>query len=189
MPAACADKLVEYSRSAHERGLEVIVAGAGGAAHLPGMVAAMTPLPVVGVPVKTSGEPPLHTPAMGMRPCLRPLLSWGTTVHFSGGSITFSCDPNAADLGCAALSGVDSLYSIVQMPRGVPVATVAIGNATNAGLLAARIVGSTRPAIRDAMLKYQAEARAEVEGKGTKLVGQGYEAYLAAMQNKSTTVM
>jgi 5-(carboxyamino)imidazole ribonucleotide mutase len=81
--------------------LKVIIAGAGGAAHLPGMVAAMTPLPVIGVPVKTS-----------------------------------------------TLSGVDSLYSIVQMPRGIPVATVAIGNAQNAGLLAARILGAFDPALQ-----------------------------------------
>merc|ERR1719482_1634653 len=89
------ERMVQYAREAAGRGLRCIVAGAGGAAHLPGMVAALTPLPVIGVPVKTS-----------------------------------------------ALSGVDSLYSIVQMPRGVPVATVAIGNATNAGVLAARILAS-----------------------------------------------
>lgn len=90
--------MFEYAKSAEERGIEVIVAGAGGAAHLPGMVASLTTLPVIGVPVPTK--------------------------H---------------------LSGVDSLYSIVQMPAGVPVATVAIGNATNAGLLAVRILALKRP--------------------------------------------
>lgn len=85
--------MVEYAESAKSRGLKVIIAGAGGAAHLPGMVAALTPLPVIGVPVQSK-----------------------------------------------AMSGIDSLYSIVQMPAGVPVATVAIGNARNAGILAAQIV-------------------------------------------------
>ncbi len=88
-------RMVAYAEQAAERGLRVIIAGAGGAAHLPGMVAAMTPLPVIGVPVKGS-----------------------------------------------SLEGLDSLLSIVQMPRGVPVATVAINNAENAGLLAARIIGA-----------------------------------------------
>lgn len=90
--------MIEYGRTAAERGLRVIVAGAGGAAHLPGMLAAVTSLPVIGVPVKT-----------------------------------------------AALDGMDSLLSIVQMPRGVPVATVAIDNGRNAGLLAARILGTSDP--------------------------------------------
>jgi len=90
--------MFEYARSAEERGIEVIVAGAGGAAHLPGMVASLTTLPVIGVPVPTK--------------------------H---------------------LSGIDSLYSIVQMPAGVPVATVAVGNATNAGLLAIRILALRHP--------------------------------------------
>lgn len=97
------DRMFEYARTAEERGLRVIIAGAGGAAHLPGMTAAKTALPVIGVPVLSS-----------------------------------------------ALSGMDSLLSIVQMPRGVPVATVAIGKsgAANAGLLAARILGSADPAVR-----------------------------------------
>ncbi|MEL7435438.1 MAG: 5-(carboxyamino)imidazole ribonucleotide mutase, partial [Chloroflexota bacterium] len=89
------DDMADYAKSAHERGLKVIIAGAGGAAHLPGMVAAYTPLPVIGVPVKSS-----------------------------------------------ALSGIDSLLSIVQMPNGVPVATVAIGKARNAGLLAVKILAT-----------------------------------------------
>ncbi len=119
------DAMFSYAETAVERGLKVIVAGAGGAAHLPGMVAAKTPLPVIGVPVKTS-----------------------------------------------TLNGMDSLLSIVQMPRGVPVATVAIGEAgaTNAGLLAAQILGafddelrerleSRRAATRDAVLETAEELR------------------------------
>ena len=111
------DKIVAYARSAHERGVEVIIAGAGGAAHLPGMVAAMTPLPVIGVPVKTS--------ALSVSCPCTPY----DNVHVSRRS---------KDHCCWHTQGVDSLYSIVQMPRGVPVATVAIGNADNAGLLAVR---------------------------------------------------
>ena len=104
------DLLFEYAASAEERGLEVIIAGAGGAAHLPGMVAAKTVLPVLGVPVQSR-----------------------------------------------ALTGMDSLLSIVQMPGGVPVGTLAIGKAgaTNAGLLAASIVGSGRPEIREALREYR----------------------------------
>lgn len=137
------DRLVSYARGARGRGLKVVVAGAGGAAHLPGMVAAMTPLPVVGVPVKTS-----------------------------------------------ALSGVDSLHSIVQMPRGVPVATVAIGNATNAGLLAVRILATADAKLADALEAYAAASRDEVLGKAAALEGAGYEAYLAADgAPKSSTVM
>lgn len=95
-------KMVEYATGARERGIRVIVAGAGGAAHLPGMVASLTTLPVIGVPVPTR-----------------------------------------------ALSGQDSLYSIVQMPAGVPVATVGIGNGRNAGLLALRVLGASDPAIAE----------------------------------------
>ena len=96
------DRLYEYSKTAESRGLEVIIAGAGGAAHLPGMVASMTMLPVIGVPVKLKD-----------------------------------------------LEGLDSLLSIVQMPGGVPVATVGINNAKNAGLLAARMLGNQYPEIRE----------------------------------------
>eukprot|EP00977_Amphora_coffeiformis_P001526 scaffold296_cov102-Amphora_coffeaeformis.AAC.14 len=135
------DKLMEYSRSAAARGIRVIIAGAGGAAHLPGMVAAMTPLPVVGVPVKTS-----------------------------------------------TLSGVDSLYSIVQMPRGVPVATVAIGNAMNAGLLAVRILSTSRPALRQRMREYQIEMKDMVDGMSTKLLDLGSDAFLEQMDSKNTAV-
>ena len=103
------DVMVTYARTAAERGLQVIIAGAGGAAHLPGMTASMTPLPVIGVPV------PLER-----------------------------------------LDGLDSLLSIVQMPKGIPVATVAVGNATNAGLLAVRILGAADGALRERMTEYQA---------------------------------
>jgi len=103
------DLLVEYARSAAGRGLRVIIAGAGGAAHLPGVAASLTPLPVIGVPV------PLRY-----------------------------------------LDGLDSLLSIVQMPAGVPVATVGVGNARNAGLLAVRILAASDPTLSDAMRSYQA---------------------------------
>jgi 5-(carboxyamino)imidazole ribonucleotide mutase len=120
------DKMVAYGRSAPERGLRVIVAGAGGAAHLPGMLAAVTPLPVVGVPV--------------------PL---------------------------ARLDGLDSLLSIVQMPAGVPVATVSIGGARNAGLLAVRILatGTDEEAVRlrAAMLAFQDGLREQADRKGERL--------------------
>lgn len=116
------ERMVEYAKSARERGLQVVIAGAGGAAHLPGMVASFTTLPVIGVPVTTK-----------------------------------------------ALSGQDSLYSIVQMPAGVPVATVGIGNARNAGLLAVRILGCNNPeiasrleAFRDAQRDLVAEMNLEV---------------------------
>lgn len=135
------DKLMAYSRSAAGRGLRVLIAGAGGAAHLPGMVAAMTPLPVIGVPVKTS-----------------------------------------------TLSGVDSLYSIVQMPRGVPVATVAIGNAMNAGLLAVRILSTSRPILRQKMVDYQTEMKEMVEDMSAKLTDLGSDEFLKQMDNKNTSV-
>lgn len=135
------EKLMDYSRSAVTRGLRVIIAGAGGAAHLPGMVAAMTPLPVIGVPVKTS-----------------------------------------------TLNGVDSLYSIVQMPRGVPVATVAIGNAMNAGLLAVRILSTSRPELREQMVAYQTEMKESVDTMSTKLLELGSDAFLQGMDNKGTSV-
>lgn len=128
------DRMVDYAKTAHQRGLQVIIAGAGGAAHLPGMVASLTPLPVVGVPVQTK-----------------------------------------------ALSGVDSLYSIVQMPAGIPVATVAIGNAKNAGLLAIRILASHDPALLDQVLAYQEDLRSMVTDKQAKLAALGYEAYLNQM--------
>ena len=116
------EKMLAYAKGAHERGLQVIIACAGGAAHLPGMVAAATPLPVIGIP--------------------RALKD---------------------------LDGLDSLLSIVQMPGGVPVATVSIGGAKNAGLLAARILGSSDPAIQRRMVDYQANMAAEVERKDEAL--------------------
>jgi phosphoribosylaminoimidazole carboxylase len=127
------DRMLEYARSAPSRGLKVIVAGAGGAAHLPGMVAALTPLPVVGVPVTPAG---------------------------------------------AHLDGVDALLSICQMPKGVPVATVAIGNAANAGLLAARIVASSDPVLLRKMVEYQAGMRDVVMDKAERLERDGWKAYL-----------
>ena len=128
------ERMFEYARSAAARGLRCIIAGAGGAAHLPGMVAAMTPLPVIGVP----------------------------------------CTPSTA----AGLSGVDAALSILQMPKGVPVATVAIGNAANAGLLAARIVGAVDPAVREAMERYQDNMERTVLVKAEALNEEGYSDYL-----------
>jgi 5-(carboxyamino)imidazole ribonucleotide mutase len=113
------DEMLAYGREAAGRGLSVIIAGAGGAAHLPGMLAAVTPLPVIGVPV------PLKY-----------------------------------------LDGMDSLLSIVQMPAGVPVATVAIGNARNAGLLAVRILAATDEALRSKMERFQAELADKAREKG-----------------------
>lgn len=118
------DEMLDYGRTAHERGLEVIIAGAGGAAHLPGMLAAVTPLPVIGVPV------PLKY-----------------------------------------LDGMDSLLSIVQMPAGVPVATVAIGNARNAGLLAIRILAAGDPALTAAMVDFQAALADAARAKGAAIRG------------------
>jgi 5-(carboxyamino)imidazole ribonucleotide mutase len=115
-------RMLDYARGAAGRGLEVIIAGAGGAAHLPGMVAAATPLPVIGVPV--------------------PL---------------------------ARLDGLDSLLSIVQMPAGVPVATVSIGGARNAGLLAVRILGAADVHMRQRMVEFQADLEALVLQKDEAL--------------------
>lgn len=112
------ERLYEYAAAAEERGLRVIIAGAGGAAHLPGMVAAITPLPVIGVPVSAT-----------------------------------------------VLNGQDSLLSIVQMPTGVPVATVAIDNATNAGLLAAQMLSTGDAAIRDRVRQYKEELKNKVMAK------------------------
>ncbi len=115
-------RLYEYAQRARERGLRVLIAGAGGAAHLPGMTAALTSLPVIGVPVKTK-----------------------------------------------ALSGQDSLLSIVQMPAGIPVATVAINGARNAGLLAAQILGTGDPAILDRIEQFRRAMEAQVLAKAEKL--------------------
>lgn len=126
------ERMVEYARSAHKRGLKAIIAGAGGAAHLPGMTASMTPLPVIGVPVIPRGAP---------------------------------------------LEGMDALFSIVQMPKGVPVATVAIGNAANAGLLAVRVIASGDPEILDRMLAYQEEMKETVLRKASLLEQEGWRSY------------
>ncbi len=128
------DRLVDYAKSARKRGIKVIIAGAGGAAHLPGMVAAMTSVPVVGVPVKTS-----------------------------------------------TLSGVDSLYSIVQMPPGIPVATVAINGAKNAGILAAEMIGTFDDDVYERVESYKKGLKEMVLGKAEKLEELKYEAYLANM--------
>lgn len=116
------EAMIDYGRSAHQRGLQVIIAGAGGAAHLPGMLAAVTPLPVIGVPV------PLRY-----------------------------------------LDGMDSLLSIVQMPAGVPVATVAIGNARNAGLLAVRILAVGDPQLTAALVEFHDQLRQAAEAKGERI--------------------
>ena len=113
------EDMVAYGRGAHRRGLKVIIAGAGGAAHLPGMLAALTPLPVIGVPV------PLKY-----------------------------------------LDGMDSLLSIVQMPAGVPVATVAVGNARNAGLLAVRILATADARVLEDMIDFQESLRRAAQAKG-----------------------
>lgn len=128
------ERMVEYAKQAHHRGVKVIIAGAGGAAHLPGMVASLTPLPVIGVPVQTR-----------------------------------------------TLQGVDSLYSIVQMPAGIPVATVAIGNAKNAGLLAIQILASQRPDLLSQIEQYRADLQASVLSKQSQLESEGYQKYLTKM--------
>ncbi|KAL6626921.1 hypothetical protein ACP70R_030647 [Stipagrostis hirtigluma subsp. patula] len=125
------DRMNDFAKSAKDRGIEVIIAGAGGAAHLPGMVASQTSLPVIGVPIKTS-----------------------------------------------SLSGYDSLLSIVQMPKGIPVATVAIGNAENAGLLAVRILAVRDPELSDLVIKYQNDLRDMVLEKAERLEDLGWEEYL-----------
>ncbi len=111
------DKMVEYARSASKRGIQVIIAGAGGAAHLPGMTASMTTLPVIGVPIKSSNS----------------------------------------------IDGWDSILSILQMPNGIPVATVALNGAKNAGILAARIIGATDKKVEETIAKYSTEMKEKVE--------------------------
>ena len=125
------ERMVQYAQQAHERGLKVIIAGAGGAAHLPGMVASLTPLPVIGVPVATRN-----------------------------------------------LQGIDSLYSIVQMPGGIPVATVAIGNAKNAGLLAVQILATHEPKLLHKVQEYRQSLSESVMAKQAKLEELGYQQYL-----------
>lgn len=110
------EKMIDYANNAHKRGIKVIIAGAGGAAHLPGMTASMTPLPVIGVPVKSRNS----------------------------------------------IDGWDSILSILQMPGGIPVATVALDGAKNAGILAAKIIGSQQPALLDRLIKYMDELKEKV---------------------------
>jgi 5-(carboxyamino)imidazole ribonucleotide mutase len=128
------ERLFKYAKEADKRGLKVIIAGAGGAAHLPGMVASITPLPVIGVPVKTS-----------------------------------------------SLEGMDSLLSIVQMPGGVPVATVAINNSKNAGILAAQIIGIKHKEVKHKIKDYKKQMQEEVEKKAEKLEEIEYVEYLKLM--------
>ena len=122
-------RMVEYAQKAKERGLKVIIAGAGGAAHLPGMVASITPLPVIGVPIKSSNS----------------------------------------------IDGWDSVLSILQMPNGVPVATVALNAAKNAGILAAEIIGTCDEAISKKILEYKTSLTNEVTQKVEKLKKDGWE--------------
>ncbi len=129
------DVFFEYARGAEEKGFKVIIAGAGKAAHLPGMCAAIFPMPVIGIPMKTS------------------------------------------DLG-----GVDSLYSIVQMPSGIPVATVTINGGANAGILAAKILATSDAELLKRLKACSEEMKQEVEGKAKKLDEMGYQAYLAQMR-------
>ncbi len=124
------DVFYEYAKSAENRGFKVIIAGAGKAAHLPGMCAAIFPMPVIGIPMKTS------------------------------------------DLG-----GVDSLYSIVQMPSGIPVATVAIGGGQNAGILAAKILATSDAALLDKLKDYSEKLKKSVQEKDARLQETGYQNY------------
>ena len=117
------DKLFDYGKNAHTRGINVIIAGAGGAAHLPGMIASLSPLPVIGVPVKSSNS----------------------------------------------IDGWDSVLSILQMPGGVPVATVALNGAKNAGILAAQIIGSSDKCVLDKVMAYKEDLKIKVE-EGAKKV-------------------
>jgi phosphoribosylaminoimidazole carboxylase, PurE protein len=128
------DRMYQYAKTAEERGIKVIIAGAGGAAHLPGMVASLTHLPVIGVPVKTS-----------------------------------------------SLNGLDSLLSIVQMPAGIPVATVAINNAENAALLALSILSTFDKNIADKLKQYKEDLKNKVEEKAKKLEEIGYKSYIEEM--------
>lgn len=125
------DVFYEYAKTAEDKGFKLIIAGAGKAAHLPGMCAAIFPMPVIGIPMKTS------------------------------------------DLG-----GVDSLYSIVQMPTGIPVATVAINGGANAGILAAKILATSDPALLQKVKDYSVELKEQVEAKDAKLQQEGYKAFL-----------
>lgn len=124
------DRMYEYAKQAEEKGIQVIIAGAGGSAHLPGMTASLTPLPVIGVPIKSKN-----------------------------------------------LDGLDSLLSIVQMPPGIPVATVAINGAKNAAILAASIIGAGNKEVREKVAKYKESIKEEVLVKVEKLETNGYKDY------------
>ncbi len=124
-------RLVEFSENAHKRGIKVIIAGAGGAAHLPGMVASMSPLPIIGVPIKSSNS----------------------------------------------IDGWDSILSILQMPSGVPVATVALNGAKNAGILAAQIIGCSDKKVMNDIIKFKENLAKEVEKKYKRLEKVGYKVY------------
>ncbi len=126
------ERMLEFAKNAHQQGIKVIIAGAGGAAHLPGMVASLSPLPVIGVPIKSSNS----------------------------------------------IDGWDSVLSILQMPNGVPVATVALNAAQNAGILAAQILGTSDQALQKRLLDYKGKMRDEVFMKAENIEKIGYEAYL-----------
>lgn len=130
-------RAIEYATTAEERGLEVIIGGAGGAAHLPGVLAAVTPLPVIGVPIKTK-----------------------------------------------TLDGLDSLYSIVQMPSGIPVATVGINGAKNAGLLAIQVLSVVDPQLRKKLIAYKKKLAIEVNDKAVSLQQLGYREYMNKKEMK-----
>ena len=128
------DIFFEYAKGAEAKGFKVIIAGAGGAAHLPGMCAALFPMPVIGVPIKSKG-----------------------------------------------LEGVDSLYSIVSMPSGVPVATVAVDGAKNAGILAAQILATSDPELLERVKNFRERQAKSVQAKKEKIENVGYQAYLKSM--------
>jgi len=129
------NRMYEYAKNAQEKGLQVIIAGAGGSAHLPGMTASMTTLPVIGVPIKTK-----------------------------------------------TMDGLDSLLSIVQMPPGIPVATVAVNGAKNAGLLAAKIIGVSNKTVQEKLSDYQKNLENSVLEKVEKLDEEGFREYLEKMK-------
>lgn len=133
--------MFQYAQSAENRGMKVIIAGAGGAAHLPGMIASLTSIPVVGVPIKSSSN---------------------------------------------SLSGLDSLLSIVQMPPGIPVATVAINGAKNAGILASSILSTCHPELKLKIKQFKEKLKDEVELKNKELSDVGYQIYLQTRKEKST---
>lgn len=133
------DRLYEYAKSATKKGIKVIIAGAGGAAHAPGMVAALTPLPVIGVPIKTK-----------------------------------------------TMEGLDSLLSIAQMPPGIPVATVAVNGAKNAGILAAQIIGISDKTIQEKVNQFKKTLKDNVVEKAGKLEKMKYQQYLKDESNKNS---